>query len=707
MNRDSEYQVRRASTTLGFGDLARDKYNVFMNYERYERETVKVDDVINYVLYPSLQTSASFATYARYSSSYANSYLTGAYNLATGQATASAFKPAADQPANCVTGAIKVSGICRFDLPTRTDIVPQSNRDNFFARGSMDFKANLSGFAEAGFNRTKTFYRGNPQVSGDFGVWYSSTLQRLVNMPEFLPVGNPNNPFTTPIILRHRFTEVGNGDRQVQAEATRMVAGLKGNAGALDWETGILYTGNTNDVTQFNQIRLTPLRAGILNGTYNFLNPGQGTTTPDMLRINTQDHAKSSLTIYDAKGSMELVQMPGGPMALAAGLEYRKEDRTANPDPAKLAGEVVGFGAAFADGSRNVTSGYVELSAPILQNVETQLAFRTDKYSDYGKSTTPKVGLKWKVLPTFALRASFAEGFRAPSLTEISKSSVTAFTTITDPLRCLIGTELDCAKSVALLLANAARLEPETSKSYNIGFVWDPVKDVSITVDRFDIRRKHEITFLDLDTILANEGATTGIYANRVIRGPVAPGETVGPLQAISTFYFNSGSTLVKGYDVDARWNVNLGAMGKLTNAVAMTYYAKWLGNSADSDPLVNFAGYGFPRTRGTVASAWEYRDYVFGMQGNYNKGYHVLRDPSLTCSAAIKAVQPSCEVPMNLTWDASIRYTGIKKLALNLTVRNLFDRKPPLDANARPFNFTYHPYQSVYVTLGGTYTFK
>ena len=709
MNRDSEYKVMRASTTLGFGDLARDKYNVFVNYERFERETTKVDDVINYVLDTRLQTSPSFLTFARFGSSFANNYLTGSYNLTTLQATAQAFAPAATQPA-CVPGAIKTNpanGVCRWDVPARLDIVPKSDRDNFFARGAMDFTANLSGFAEAGFNRTKTFYRGNPQISGDFGQWYSSDLKRLVNMPEFLPIGHPNNPFTTPIILRHRFTEVGDGNRVAKAEAKRFVGGLKGTFGSIDWESGLLYSENTGETIQQNQIRVTPLRAGILNGTYNFLNPSLGSITPDMLRINTVDKTKSSFTIYDAKGSMELMQMSGGAMAVAAGFEYRKEDRKANPDPLKLAGEVVGFGAAFAEGKRNVTSAYAELSIPFAKNVETQLAFRTDRYSDYGNSTTPKVGIKWKVLPTVALRASYAEGFRAPSLTEISRSSVTAFTTVTDPRRCLLGTELACNSNPAVLLENALRLDPEKSKSYNIGMVWDPIKDVSVTLDYFDIRRKNEITLLDFDLILANEGATTGIYANRVFRGPPLPGETVGPLQAFSTFFFNSGNTNVKGYDLDVRWNVNLGAMGKLTNAAALTYYSSFKGNSADSDPLVEFASYGFPRARGTLATSWEYRDFVTGIRGNFNKGYHVLRDPRLTCSAGIRAIQPTCEVNSNTTADFSMRYNGIKNLTLDLIVRNIFDKRPPLDANARPLNFTYHPFQSVVYTVGGTYRFK
>ena len=331
INRDSEYQTWRASTTLGFGDLARDRYNVFFNYERLERKLVTVDDVQNYIVYASLRDSATYATFRRFASSFAGNYLTGVYNLRTGQATAQAFRPAADQPANCDPGAVKIAGICRYDTPAKQDIVPASDRDNFFARGSIDFSGNLNGFAEVGYNRTKTFFRSPPQVYGDFGSWYSSTEKKLVNLPEFLPVGNPNNPFSVPIILRHRFVEVGDNSRLVNADATRTVLGLKGTNADIDWETGILYSANDTKVTQFNSIRRTPLAQGILNGTYNFLNPSAGAIKPSDLRIDTVDDADSSFYIYDLKGSKELMQLPGGSLGLAAGLEYRKEDRSARP----------------------------------------------------------------------------------------------------------------------------------------------------------------------------------------------------------------------------------------------------------------------------------------------------------------------------------------------------------------------------------------
>jgi iron complex outermembrane recepter protein len=705
INRDSEYKIYRATTTLGYGDLARDKYNFFVNYERFERERVTIDNVENYVVPQALTASPTFQTLRRFTSSFAGSYLRGVYNTATGQATAQAFN--AVQPANCNPGAQRIAGICRWDVPAKQDLIPKSDRDNIFARGTIDINATLSAFGEAGFNRTKTDFRGNPQVYGDFGSWYSSDQRRLVNLPEFLPVGNPNNPFTTPIILRHRFVEVGDTNRFITTEAFRGLAGLKGTIGKVDWESAVLYSKNDNEVVNENQIRRSALTAGVLNGTYNFFNPNAGTLKPNDLRINPVDKSKSSFLIYDLKGSSELVQLPGGALALAAGLEYRREDRKSTPDPAKLAGEVVGFGAALSDGKRNVTSGFVEFSIPIVKSLELQLAARTDRYSDYGNSTTPKVAMKWNVLPSLALRGSYAESFRAPSLTEISRSSVTAFTTVVDPRRCIDGTELACLSNIAALLENAQRLDPEKAKSYNIGMVWEPAKDLSFTVDYFDIRRRNEISLLDIDLILANEGATSGRFANRIVRGLPLPGESVGPLQAVSTFFYNSGGTFVKGWDVEGRWNVNLGEYGKLRNNFALTYYDSYRGNSDADQPVLEFAGYGFPRARGTAGMAWEYRSFVTGLGVNYNKGYNVLRDPTLTCSAAIRAVQANCTVASNTTFDFALEWKGIKNLTLSFIARNIGDQTPPLDANARPVNFTYHPFQSVYYTIGGTYRFK
>ncbi|MBL8514376.1 MAG: TonB-dependent receptor, partial [Betaproteobacteria bacterium] len=372
-----------------------------------------------------------------------------------------------------------------------------------------------------------------------------------------------------------------------------------------------------------------------------------------------------------------------------------------------VAGEVIGFGASLADGKRNVKSAFLELNVPILRTLEAQLAMRADRYSDYGASNTPKLGIKWKILPDVAFRSSYAKGFRAPSLTEISRSSVTAFTTVTDPKLCIVGDEPACLTNVAALLENANRLEPETSTSRHAGVVWDITRDAYVSFDAFDIRRKQEITVLSITDILDNEDATTGVYANRVIRGPALPGQTVGPIQAVSTFFFNSGGTQIKGYDVDGMWRFKIGDYGRLTARASATYIKSLLSNSSDTDPLLDYASYGIPRTRATASLVWDRGSWNVAATGNFTSGYNVLRTPGLTCSAAIRQSQPDCYVDPSTTTDLSLRWNGIKDLALTLVARNVFNKKPVLDANARPLNFVFHPYQGTYYTVAATYRFK
>lgn len=700
---NGNYKVNRANASIGFGDLAKDSYNAFITYERFERKSVGINDVKDYLIDGRLAASP-LRTGVPYTSSYAGNYYESVVDN-TGLATIIGTIG----PGKCVPGSIiGRGGVCRFDLTPRTEIVPNSDRDNIFARGTFDFSGTLQGFAEAGFNRTKTFYKGAPQVYGDFGSWYSGTLRSLVNLPEQLPVGNPSNPYDHPVTYRYRFTDVGNSDVSVVAEATRVLAGLKGTVGPVDWESSILYTENKAENTALNQIRFSVLSAAITNGTYNFLNPTAGSITANNLRINSTDNAKSSYTIVDLKGSSELMTLPAGPLALAAGLEFRREKRVATPDDNKQSGEVVGYGAALATGSRNVTSVYAELSIPILKNLEGQLAFRDDQYSDYGRSTTPKVAFKWSVLPTVALRASYAGGFRAPSLTEISTSSVTAFTTITDPRRCITGDEPDCGRTVAILLQNGDRLQPEKTKSGNVGIVWDITKSASLSLDYFNIRRKNEISYLSINAILANESATSGIYANRVIRGAATGDGLPGPIQALRDFFFNGGKTEINGFDADLRWNFGLGQWGKLSNRLAGTYYGNYKQAPDPTSDLIDYAGWQVPRVRAQGSTNWEFRDWDVGLIGNYVRGYNVSYDPRYACTDVNPFVPTVCRVGSNFTVDSSIQYRGIKNLTLGLLVRNVANRKPPLDPiSSYGVNFDNFAYQGRYYTVTANYQFK
>src|SRR5690606_31248421 len=54
------------------------------------------------------------------------------------------------------------------------------------------------------------------------------------------------------------------------------------------------------------------------------------------------------------------------------------------------------------------------------RSLELSIAGRYDRYSDFGSTTNPKVGLTWKTGDSLTLRTSYGESFRAPTLADAS-----------------------------------------------------------------------------------------------------------------------------------------------------------------------------------------------------------------------------------------------------------------------------------------------
>lgn len=77
-------------------------------------------------------------------------------------------------------------------------------------------------------------------------------------------------------------------------------------------------------------------------------------------------------------------------MGLALGAEYRKEKRTANRRHIPTSTISLAWAIPLRKVPGNVKALYAELAAPVMKELELQFALRSDDYSDYGRSTTPK-----------------------------------------------------------------------------------------------------------------------------------------------------------------------------------------------------------------------------------------------------------------------------------------------------------------------------
>ena len=381
--------------------------------------------------------------------------------------------------------------------------------------------------------------------------------------------------------------------------------------------------------------------------------------------------------------------LPGGPLALAAGLEYRHERTELAPTSGTETGNIIGLGYSAYFGKRDVTGLYAEALAPLQKTVELTGALRYDHYSDVGNSYTPKVGLKWTPVRELALRGNFAKGFRAPSAAENGVGGLAAFSTAKDPLRCALGVTSACdVSAVAIITSPNPGLSPERSKSWSVGAIWDPLPRTSISLDFWQIKRKNEINQEQIDAAIA---------AGHVARDPstaAVPGDP-GQITAVLANYVNSANTKVRGVDLDGRTTFNVGSgRGTLAMDAKWTHLFKWLRTEQDGSER-DFAGthgncdvtncIGTPDDRVNLVATWDLTPWRLTATVNYRaplKDTLFKNDPA-GCAITFadgRDAPNGCEIASFTTLDLTARWMLGKNTELFGTIQNVFDKIAPLD---------------------------
>jgi iron complex outermembrane receptor protein len=374
--------------------------------------------------------------------------------------------------------------------------------------------------------------------------------------------------------------------------------------------------------------------------------------------------------------------------------------------------------------------------------VELSAALRHDQYSDFGNSTTPKLGFKIKPIDQVALRGTYAEAFRAPGPAERGGSSF-GFTTF------------------GILSQGDPNIKPEKAKSYTLGVIAEPIAGSSVTVDYWRINRKNEIIQADPATIIPAGACITGCVDLALDQVPGAEPNSFlfydsdGNLATVTGFYRNANKTKTDGLDVELRHRMNLGNVGRVTAQVNWTYTNKLqrtdaFGTTVDyagtHGPLVLSSGTGTPKNRATLSvtldrGPWALTgavNYVGSLKMVNHKGETTPQDvdddgvPTGTITNPNTGVTypdagqyncgvfdtsgnvyNGCRLPSFTTFDLFGRWTPMKNLDVNFSIQNLFGRKPPFDPYlAIPYGINYNQawHQSGAVgrffTIGAKYSF-
>ena len=563
---------QRASLLYGLGDLARDGHNVYFNVEYRHQASISQSDRGSYLSNLDLR---AYGGPDRRGGIVQQSYPNNGTFTEPGMVAPQLAVQAGDALAGyfplpgCAPQNLNYSGGCTWDINKYNQIQPETSGLNLSVRWTQNLAgdwrnvATLSNFASKAeqFRQSDNYSTGPVTIpytwAGAAGVVVDQTDPATTQI--LLPANHPDNPFNPasayfgaaqayytaqganfanyigqPALFYAVLTDFPSQAIHYDTDVVRFVNDLSGTVGkwSLNGSTGYVHAATRETYIGF--IRASLLNAALANGTYR-VGASAHLNSPALyaaLAPQTHSTATTELAYLSGNASRDLMALPGGPLALAIGVDAHTLKANNPGEPYAPQGDIIMDGSAYASGSQSVIAAFTEFSAPVARNLELTAAGRLDHYAKFGSSFTPKLGFKWTVVPQLALRGTFARGFRAPGIAEAGNSGTGSATSnpAPDPLRCpFTGRPSDCGQGyIATQSSGNPNLKPEKSRSYTVGFVFEPIKHINLAVDYFDIRRDDEIV-----------PAPLGLEV--VVRGVQQPGTNYpGPILYYQAPYVNA-----------------------------------------------------------------------------------------------------------------------------------------------------------------------
>lgn len=707
----------RFNATAGFGDLARDRWSVFGTFDYYKRDMVLLSDTKHgesrdYRDIPGGRNFVSLTAGGTWRQLTAAGGLTNNFRAISECANYGGVvltgPQAVDRGLLAATSAqaLATNTFCSLDINPQLTALPKSERWGFLGRATREFSANLTGYLELGLSRVENFQIFTPPFFNTTALQQTAAGLRPFSYTVNFAPGAAGNPYSTPARITGNLQDFGTRDQKTESDTLRVLGGLSYTIRNWDFDSAVGFSRNEISQNNINRITLsgtssvlgipsTP-QPPVPTSTSTQLNLDRPSLTPEsvrqQMRADVKREATSELKFIDTKASTELFQMRGGAAGLALGGEFRNEELRDRPDTIATSGQVLGQGITATDAKRDNYAFYGELSLPITRIIEAQIAGRYDHYSDYGSSTTPKVGVKVKPTNSLLLRANWGKGFRAPTLPEISPSVATFFVQVNDPVTGASGVQ------ISGVFAGNPNLTAEKSESATAGFIFEPNQNFSVGMNYYRI---------DWDNIVSSQSFQSIVNSgdpSRVIRDPVT-----NNIVTVLNNYINVNKTVTSGYDLEARYRMNTG-MGRWTTRANFSYVdsfkedgVEYAGSNGGSNTI--------PRVRGQAAVDWDYR--ALSMTAAYNYVRHYRQD-FLAASFYVPG-DPRFQnqfypehVPSHFTYDLFAKYQVTKNLAISGAIVNVANRVPPYDPG---FSSTFMYDFSIYDIRGRQYrlglTFK
>ena len=685
----------------GVGDLAKDRFNLlavldFQNLDALrssQRDWIAARDIPNTLgnLLSSFPVPANFDV-----STAQRNQLNAQGNYGFTSNRVNFTRPGCNPPASVFTptGPGGRSG-CTYNYMADTEIYPESQKIGFLGRGVVMLNNDWSAFAELLQSQTETRYVLSPVPLRLRNVGGVDDRVPGSVVPQFAAAG-----ITGPITgVRLRTKEMGNRTNEVTSEATRIVLGLQGSLGAWDVDAALNHSVNkATDRYVDGYFRYRAIADGIKSGAISLTgnSSAAGKAIIEAARVNDDARkSKGTMNSVDVKATTTIGKLPGGAVGLALGAEFRREEASFTPSALLISNDIGGDRSASGgappvatSNSRNITAAYAEVLAPFSKTLEGQFALRHDRYSSVGNTTNPKLGLRWTPIKETLLRGSFGTGFRAPSFSELYRPRIlgTASSVLPDPVLCKI--EQDnlsfCADQWPVTRLSNPNLKPERSRQFSLGGVFEPSRDLSLSLDYWSIRKSDVISDIGEEIILRDPVK----YASLITRDS---GSVITNIDLIKR---NQGKQVTSGVDLNVDWRGVQTGFGRVGARIAGTYVTESKKQTAPGDAFVSnlgkFVNDGVvQRWRHKLSIDFDRADWGLTLANTYYSGY---TDQNTAINLDTGARIPDNQVPAYSLWDLTGNVRIGKQLTLRAGVLNLLDTKPPFSNQAYYFLASYDP---------------
>ncbi len=649
---------------------------------------------------------------------------------------------------------------CEVDIQNAyQQLLPETERAGVSARFTANIGERAQFYTMFNVYRTDTFtsirpraFNGRPASPNPAGLAAAEVILPVFVCPEGVGTFNglngcdasngslnPDNPFAADgeraqILFASPFAAETN----TFSRARRAVFGIEGSFGT-DWNYTANLTGSDVGLSREQNNYIIPLRVwnAAARGQFNFTDPLSNPQSAwDFVSPKSSTYSESQLWQLQGTVGKEILMLPGGPLQAAVGAAYREESidaPSANPgNAADPYNRYISVNAVGTAGERDVKSGFFEISAPVLDQVELQASGRYDEYSTGQSSFSPKLGFKVTPIEQLAVRGTWSQGFRIPSFNEAFGLPTTGFVSRTVsctrfPQYCAShGGNAYATNSYSLGLTQTGNpeLDPEESESFTAGLVFSPLRNLSFTLDYWQI---------EIDNLIVGVTGTADVEAayygnNGVVNIPgftAVPGNpdpafpnALPRLGFVETAFTNQNSQTVSGVDFGANLTLPIGPV-TLSSNLELSYLTKFEFETDDGQvfsyegtlsPCNTTSCSGAPQLRGswqnTVAFDNALGHSSVSLTAYYTAGYDTasLDNDGIKGDCAFNAEHNSstqtfvdgtpvaCDADPVWNVDMTIRHQINDTYTVFADVLNVFDIQPDFEPASAYQTFGFNP---------------